>query len=68
MWDNDGELFHYDNHEAVRFQIVAETWVDQSPLGPSEKEEGIEKKSPYSIEATMDASDIPGLGPALWWD
>jgi len=49
----------------VRFRIEAEHWVDQSPLGPGEKEEGIEKKSPYTIEASMSEA---GLGPCLWWD
>jgi DNA-directed RNA polymerase III subunit RPC8 len=65
IWVNDGQDFYYDSHETVRFRIESETWVDQSPLGPGEKEEGIERASPYAIEASM--VDI-GLGPCLWWD
>jgi len=65
IWDNEGDLFHYDNHEAVRFRIESEVWVDQSPLGPSEREDGETKKSPYAIQASMAEA---GLGPALWWD
>ena len=49
----------------MRFRIENEYWFDQSPLGPSEKERGVVKKSPYMIEASMEDA---GLGPCLWWD
>jgi len=63
-WQVDGEIYYYDDHEWVLFKVEAERWVDQSPLGPNEAEEGVEKNSPYTIEASMvDA----GLGPCLWW-
>ena len=65
IWDNDNEMFYFDHHEAVRFRIESENWVDQAPMGPTEKEEGVEKASPYTIEASM--ADA-GLGPCLWWD
>jgi len=57
-----GQMF-FDDHEFVRFKIEGESWVDQSPLGPEEKED--QKSSPYMIEASMADS---GLGPCLWWD
>jgi DNA-directed RNA polymerase III subunit RPC8 len=56
---------YFDHHESVRFRVESEAWFDQSPLGPSEKEEGVKKESPYKIEASM--ADA-GLGPCLWWD
>lgn len=64
-WENDGDTLYYDNHETVRFRIEAEHWFDQAPLGPTEKDEDNVKKSPYTIEASM---EDPGLGPCLWWD
>ncbi|KAI9746116.1 MAG: DNA-directed RNA polymerase III subunit rpc25 [Claussenomyces sp. TS43310] len=66
IWRNEGaDDLYFDNHESVRFRVEAEEWVDQSPLGPSDKEEGIERESPYRIIASMAES---GLGPCLWWD
>jgi DNA-directed RNA polymerase III subunit RPC8 len=54
----------------VRFRVEDEIWTDQSPMGPSEKEEsagGLErvKVSPYVLKGTMEDA---GLGPCLWWD
>lgn len=51
--------------EPIRFRVETEKWFDQTPLGPNEKENGVEKPSPYMIEGSM-AED--GLGPVLWWD
>jgi len=65
VWNNEGDLLYYDNQETVRFRIENEYWHDQSPVGPSDKEEGVVKKSPYTIEAAMEDA---GLGPCLWWD
>ena len=64
IWNIDGNLLHYDNHEVVRFQIENEYWYDQTPVGPSELEEDV-KKSPYTLTASM---QMDGLGPCLWWD
>jgi DNA-directed RNA polymerase III subunit RPC8 len=63
--EEDGETFYYDMHEPIRFRVEKEKWVDQTPLGPNEKENGVEKSSPYMLEGSM-AED--GLGPCLWWD
>lgn len=50
VWRSDAEsLLYFDAHETVRFKIESEEWVDQSPLGPSEKEEGRVLESPYKI-------------------
>ena len=64
VWDTDGGLLYFDNHEAVRFRIDEENWFDQTPVGPSESEEDV-KQSPYTITAAMNDA---GLGPCLWWD
>lgn len=62
----DGQPLYYDNQETVRFRITEEIWTDQTPVGPSEKEEdGGRKQSPYVLRATMEDA---GLGPCLWWD
>ena len=67
MWVTEGQTLYYDNQETVRFRIEEEIWTDQSPMGPSEKEEngGLTKQSPYVLKATMEDA---GLGPCLWWD
>ncbi|RFU34359.1 hypothetical protein B7463_g1972, partial [Scytalidium lignicola] len=66
IWMSEGTPLYFDNHETVRFRIEKEHWFDQSPVGPSEKEDGlVVKQSPYVIEASM---EDPGLGPVLWWD
>jgi DNA-directed RNA polymerase III subunit RPC8 len=62
----DGQDLFYDNQETVRFRIEEEHWHDQTPVGPSEKEDGAAvKQSPYTLTATMEDA---GLGPCLWWD
>jgi len=66
IWTTPDQVnLYYDPQEIVRFRIESEKWVDQSPLGPNEKEEGLEKTSPYAIEGSMMEE---GLGPVLWWD
>ncbi|RDW60183.1 hypothetical protein BP5796_11789 [Coleophoma crateriformis] len=65
IWENDGSLLHFDNHEVVRFRIESEHWFDQAPVGPGDANDDSERTSPYKITATM---DDPGLGPCLWWD
>jgi len=63
---DDGQELFYDNQETVRFRVEEEEWHDQSPVGPSEKEDPAQVlKSPYGITASM--ADA-GLGPCLWWD
>jgi hypothetical protein len=46
------------------------SWVSmlirqRTPLGPVDRDQGAEKRSPYKILASMADS---GLGPCLWWD
>jgi DNA-directed RNA polymerase III subunit RPC8 len=65
IWNPDGQKFYLDNQETVRFRVEAEYWFDQTPLGPNEKEEDTDRRSPYAIEASMGED---GLGPILWWD
>ena len=76
IWHTSEETqLYYDNQETVRFRIEAEHWHDQTPIGPTVKEEefggfgigggDVGKKSPYTITASM---EDPGLGPCLWWD
>ncbi|TAQ83633.1 hypothetical protein B7494_g8045 [Chlorociboria aeruginascens] len=65
IWEFEGVKLYFDNQEKVRFRVNSENWFDQSPIGPSEKEDGTQKKSPYTIEADMKEA---GLGPCLWWD
>lgn len=64
--DNQDDLF-YDNHEWVRFQVIAEEWHDHTPTkprGPGEEPEE-RKLAPYKIMGSMKQ---PGLGCCLWWD
>jgi len=65
VWQSDDGPLYYDHAETVRFRVEAEHWVDQSPLGPNEKEDGLERRSPYTIDVSMGED---GLGPVLWWD
>jgi hypothetical protein len=66
--DEDSQLY-YDNQETVRFKITEEIWTDQTPVGPSQKDDeealGRDRVSPYSLRASMQDA---GLGPCLWWD
>ncbi|KAI9838681.1 MAG: hypothetical protein M1819_004995 [Sarea resinae] len=66
IWRNDGNELFFDKNETVRFRVEAETWNDQSPTAPSERDttSAIGRKSPYTIEASMSQG---GLGPTLWW-
>jgi DNA-directed RNA polymerase subunit E'/Rpb7 len=65
VWQTDDAALYYDHAETVRFRVEAEHWFDHIPLGPNEKEDGLERRSPYTIEASMGED---GLGPVLWWD
>jgi hypothetical protein len=65
VWQTDDATLYYDSHETVRFRVEAEHWFDHIPLGPNEKEDGLERRSPYTIEASMGED---GLGAVLWWD
>lgn len=57
---------YYDVQETVRFKITDEIWTDQTPVGPSQKDDDtVERASPYSLKASMQDA---GLGPCLWWD
>lgn len=65
-WVNDGDEYFYDKNEWVRVRVEEEQWNDISPSPPSERgnESTTERKSPYSITASMSQS---GLGPVEWW-
>lgn len=65
-WVNDDDEYFYDKNEWVRVRVEEEQWNDISPSPPSERgnESITERKSPYSITASMSQS---GLGPVEWW-
>lgn len=65
VWNVDGDTLFYDNNEMVRFQVIDEEWHDQTPSGPTSRDEEAPVKAPYKIKGTM-AKD--GLGVCLWWD
>ncbi|KAL9134128.1 MAG: hypothetical protein Q9175_004689 [Cornicularia normoerica] len=54
-WANDGEEYFYDKNEWVLVRVEDEQWNDISPSPPSERrtESTTERKSPYSITASM---------------
>ncbi|MCJ1314510.1 DNA-directed RNA polymerase III subunit rpc25 [Agyrium rufum] len=67
VWNNEGAEYFYDRNEWVRVRVEQEHWHEQAPLPPSEREEAMsntERKSPYSITASMMQS---ALGPTEWW-
>ncbi|KAI0022321.1 RNA polymerase III subunit Rpc25 [Xylariomycetidae sp. FL0641] len=66
VWIVDGERMHYDKNESVRFQVIDESWNDQTPeTSEQESIEKAKKASPYSVQGSMMKE---GLGVCLWWD
>ncbi|KAI9681143.1 MAG: DNA-directed RNA polymerase III subunit rpc25 [Caeruleum heppii] len=64
IWTSDESKLYLDKNESVRFRVEAEEWNDQSPVAPAERYATTERRSPYSIQASMAQS---GLGPTSWW-
>ncbi|CAN8002924.1 unnamed protein product [Ixodes hexagonus] len=65
--DKKHDMF-MDLGEQIRFRVVAETFVDTSPVGPEMAEmsenESKEKRIPYSLTGSISES---GLGLLKWW-
>ncbi|KAM7190282.1 RNA polymerase III subunit Rpc25 domain containing protein [Naviculisporaceae sp. PSN 640] len=66
VWKEEDQELYFDHNEMVRFQVLAEEWHDQTPMGPVEAEAAADQlQPPYRITGSMKA---PGLGCCLWWD
>jgi DNA-directed RNA polymerase III subunit RPC8 len=63
----EDQTMYYDNHEMVRFQVIAEEWHDQTPNRPHGPGEEVEERklAPYQIKGSMKSA---GLGCSMWWD